>query len=66
MRIHTALKSVVLGVAVGLFAVGQLKADDIYGRIRGTVTDPSGAVIPGVAVIATNIATGVARSAKAG
>lgn len=29
------------------------------GTIQGSVTDPSGAVIPGVMVIATNVATGV-------
>src|SRR5262245_49787423 len=29
------------------------------GTIQGTVTDPSGAVVPGAAVTATNIATGV-------
>lgn len=29
------------------------------GTIRGTVTDPSGAVIPGATVVATNVATGV-------
>lgn len=32
------------------------------GDIRGTVTDPSGAVIPGVTVTALNVQTGVARS----
>ncbi|HMD87019.1 MAG TPA: carboxypeptidase-like regulatory domain-containing protein [Terriglobia bacterium] len=66
MLIHPALKAFVLAAVIGLFAVGQLKADDIYGRIRGTVTDPTGAVIPGVPVIATNTATGVARSVKTG
>jgi len=66
MRIQPALKSLVLVVAIGLFAVGQVKADDIYGRIRGTVMDPSGAVIPGVAVTASNVETGVARSVKTG
>ena len=66
MRIHPALKVLVLGVAFGLFAVSQVKADDIYGRIRGTVTDPSGAVIPGVTVTATNTVTGVTRPVKTG
>src|SRR5580658_9053410 len=35
------------------------RAIEVNGRIRGTVTDPSGAVLPGVEVIATNVATGV-------
>ncbi len=29
------------------------------GTIKGTITDPSGAVIPGATVVATNVATGV-------
>jgi hypothetical protein len=62
MRIQPFLKVLVLGVAIALFAVSQVRADDVYGRIRGTVTDPSGALIPGVPVTATNIATGVART----
>src|ERR1044071_2333650 len=33
-----------------------------YGEITGTITDPTGAVISGANVTATNTATGVARS----
>ena len=67
MRIHPVLKSlVVLGISLCLFAVGQAKADDVYGKIRGTITDPSGAVIPGVLVTSRNTATGVIRSVKSG
>lgn len=32
------------------------------GTIQGTVADPTGAVIPGATVTATNLATGVGRS----
>jgi len=32
------------------------------GTITGTITDPSGAVIPGATVVATNVATGVATA----
>ena len=66
MSIHPALKALVLAVVISFVGISQLKADDIYGRIRGTVTDPSGAVIPGVTVTATNSATGVTRSTKTG
>jgi hypothetical protein len=38
------------------------RADELYGRIRGTVTDPTGAVIPGAKTTVTNIATGTSRS----
>jgi hypothetical protein len=34
-------------------------ADNLYASIRGIVTDPSGAVVPGVKLTATNVATGV-------
>ncbi|MGH9351436.1 MAG: carboxypeptidase-like regulatory domain-containing protein, partial [Terriglobia bacterium] len=39
------------------------RADNVYGSIRGIVTDPSGAVIPGATVTATDVNTGVSRRA---
>ena len=55
--------------AVGLvfaFAVGAPAAFavDVNARIRGTVTDPQDAIIPGVTVVATNQATGVTFTTK--
>jgi hypothetical protein len=51
---------------VGLFAqllfAGMLCAQSDRATITGTVTDPSGAVIPGVLVVATNMETGVETS----
>jgi hypothetical protein len=38
--------------------VGTARAD-LYGSIRGTVTDPTGAAVPGVTLTATNVATNV-------
>lgn len=52
----------VLGVvcaAMVAIAVASAGAQTITGSIGGTVTDPSGAAIPGAAVTATNVATGV-------
>ena len=40
-------------------ALGIAYAIDVNGRIKGTVTDPQGAVLSGVRVTATNEATGV-------
>jgi hypothetical protein len=40
-------------------AAVKLEAQTINGSIRGTVTDPSGAVIAGASVVATNVDTGV-------
>ena len=51
------------GLAVAIFLAGMLglmaHAANTNGRIRGTVTDPQGAVLAGVKVTATNEATGV-------
>jgi Carboxypeptidase regulatory-like domain len=46
------------------FAATPTHAIEVNGRIKGTVTDPSGAVLPGIQVTATNTATGVAFQTK--
>ncbi len=49
-----------LAIASALFiAFGAAQAADINARIKGTVTDPTGAVVPHVQVVAINEATGV-------
>jgi Carboxypeptidase regulatory-like domain len=56
------LAGVVLGLCVLVsLNVNVAQADNLYGSIRGTVTDQSGAGVPGVAVTATNTATGVSQ-----
>ncbi len=45
-------------------AVGALQAQSVYGEIRGTITDSSGAVISGAAVTVTNNGTGEARKVQ--
>jgi hypothetical protein len=50
----------VLVISLFLFLVGlPAKAQTYLGAINGTVTDPSGAVVPGASVKATNKATGI-------
>src|ERR1700721_137470 len=44
--------------AIGVFSV-PAKADNLYASIRGTITDPTGAVVSGVSVTATNATTGI-------
>lgn len=56
------LWATVFTFALVTFAASPTKADDVYGRIRGTVTDPSGAVIAGARITATNIDTGISKS----
>src|SRR5258706_15834923 len=54
----------VLGALFLLACRLDLSAQSIYGEIRGTVFDPSGAVIAEAQVKATNKATGESRMVK--
>lgn len=49
-------------LAILLMLVLPAAAQTVTGTILGVVTDPSGAVMPGATVVATNPATGFARS----
>jgi len=51
----------VLVFALALFTCGRLLAG-VTASISGTVTDPTGAVVAGATVVATNVDTGVATS----
>ena len=48
----------ILLVVVAVFPQAQMSTGDI----KGTVTDPSGAVVPGATITVTNVETGVSRS----
>ena len=50
-------------IAVGM-CMGIAHAQTVTGTVTGTITDPSGAVIPGAAVVAHNTETGVDSSAS--
>src|SRR5260370_9589135 len=49
-------------VVLTLLASPPAFADDVYAKIRGTVTDATGAVVAGVQITATNTLTGVTKS----
>jgi hypothetical protein len=53
-----------LAISVLLLTAACLSAQTDRGTIRGTVTDQSGAVVPGALVTATSSATGVHSAAK--
>ena len=59
---YVALVALLLTVALGVFTV-PASADNLYASIKGTVADPTGAMMAGVKVTATNTATGVTYSA---
>ena len=48
---------------LGFLTVSPARADNLYGTIRGTATDQTGAVIPGVTVTVTNQDTGISKTA---
>ena len=62
MSSQMLLRALVLGVALSTIAASHVRADELYGRIRGTVTDQSAAVVPGAKVTVTNTTTGISRS----
>ena len=47
---------------LSFLAAAPALADNVYGKIRGTVTDPTGAVIGGAKITATNTATGISTT----
>jgi len=54
-------------LASALVLLASLSPAQTYqGRILGTVSDSSGAVVPGATVVVTNSATGISRSLKTG
>jgi len=44
--------------------VAPAKADNLYARIQGTVTDPTGAALNGVKLTATNVGTNISYEAQ--
>lgn len=66
MQKHNVARILGLLVVVGLLSTSPARADEVYGRIRGLVTDPSGAVVAGTQVTATNVDTRVAKTVTSG
>lgn len=58
LHAHTLI--VALIVVLGM--PGPVSAQQQLGAVQGTVTDPSDAVVPGVTITVTHVATGVVRS----
>jgi hypothetical protein len=65
-RIVKILKNVVLGLGALLFATSAFGQGITTGTITGTVTDPSGAIVPGAQIQITDLATSVKLDVKSG
>jgi hypothetical protein len=63
MRLQNRIRFIV-ACQIGFILIASLVAQEITGNISGTVTDPSGSVIPSANVTATNTGTGVARTTQ--
>ena len=50
------------GLVVCFFWLSAAQSQEIWGTLRGTVHDPSGAIVVGATVTLTNESTGVSRS----
>jgi hypothetical protein len=51
---------------VGVFATTTAMADELYGRVRGVVTDSTGAAMPDVQMKLINVATGISKEMTSG
>ena len=61
MNTRSIARIFALGFAIVFFSAAPAFAD-VYGKIRGTVSDSTGAVIAGAKVTATNVATDISTS----
>ena len=57
----TLLRVLAMATIALFVSANVARADNVYGSIRGTVTDPSGAAVSGAKVTATNTATGISK-----
>lgn len=64
-RLRSLMRAVGTALAVLLFAASAMHAQTVTGSIYGTVTDSTGAVIPGASVAVTNVDTNESLSATA-
>ena len=63
---HLKIRLLVVIVVLAVLLLSHAFAQSFRGSIRGTVTDPSGGVLPNTKVTAKNIATGLQREANTG
>jgi Carboxypeptidase regulatory-like domain len=62
-KFYVVLGTLAVFVALGTVATPRAFAQAVYGSIFGTVTDPSGAAVPGAKVTVTSVAKGTSTEA---
>jgi hypothetical protein len=62
MRAILTRRFLILVSLLGVLSLPLAMADELAGRIRGTVTDPTGAVVAAAQVTATNLGTGISTT----
>ncbi len=67
LRISAVVRMILMSAAIVLLSVGAIfaQAQASTADLRGLVTDPNGAVVPGATVTAKNAATGITRTVTA-
>ena len=53
-----------VALLIGPLGVQTAKADNLYARIQGTVTDPTGATLAGLKLTATNVGTNISYDSQ--
>jgi carboxypeptidase family protein len=67
MNNRFGMQWVIAGIMVlSLLFATAARADELYGRVRGAVTDSTGAAMPGVQVKLTNVGTGIVKEMTSG
>ncbi len=56
--------SLVAALFLSPLGVQQARADNLYAKIQGTITDPAGAVLSGAKLTATNVGTNISYTAE--
>ena len=64
-RLKIAVFSLAL-LLLAVFTASTARADELYGRVRGVVSDQTGAVLPGVRLKITNVNTGISEETVSG
>src|ERR1700739_2698703 len=62
MKLKVALIVAVVVAAISILFSTSAQAQNLYAAIHGTVTDTSGAVVPGAKVTAQNMSTGISST----